>query len=206
MPSAQAAEPRLRTRRRSPAPRGAACVSSDAADPTYVEPITTVGLCAHRMQRAEGPLSLKRPAGRRRPGEDIPGDHIKDYLGYAVQAGVRTSSNIEFKGQIKAGILGSMFRERSVTDGFINANSLFAEAKGRYKNYGIKSVLSAGGSHQFKYGDRFYRAKNYWKTDLIWYFINHAKVKGRFNLSFHLIDWNDLDQQQQLSIIYLFGK
>ena len=140
------------------------------------------------------------------PGEDIPGDHIKDYLGYAVQAGIRTKTNIKFKGYIKAGILGSMFRERSVTDGFINANSLFAEAKGRYKNYGIKSVLSAGGSHQYKYGDRFYRAKNYWRTDVIWYFINHDKVKGSFNLSFHLIDWNDLDQQQQLSIVYLFGK
>ena len=26
------------------------------------------------------------------------------------------------------------------------------------------------------------------------------------DISFHVIDWNDLDQQQQLSIIYIFGK
>lgn len=140
------------------------------------------------------------------PAIDIPGDHIKDYLGYALQAGIRTSEDSGFNGYFKAGVLNSSFRERSVTNGFINSSSLFVEAKGRYKNYGVKSVLSSGGSHKFAYGDRFFQVKNYWRTDLIWYFINHEKVKGIFNLSFHLIEWNDLDQQQQLSIVYVFGK
>lgn len=140
------------------------------------------------------------------PAIDIPGDHIKDYLGYALQAGIRTSETSEFNGYIKAGILSSSFRERSVTNGFINATSLFAEAKGKYKNFGVKSILSSGGNHKFNYGDRFYGVKNYWRTDVIWYFINHKNIRGTFNLSFHLLDWNDLDQQQQLSIIYVFGK
>ncbi|WP_147372198.1 hypothetical protein [Mariniphaga sediminis] len=140
------------------------------------------------------------------PATDIPGDHIKDYLGYAIQAGIRTAENSVIKGHLKAGILGSSFRERSVTNGFIHSTSLFAEAKGRYKNYGIQSVLSSGAGHRFAYGDLFYRLKNYWRTDVIWYFINHEKVKGRFNLSFHVLDWNDLDQQQQMSIVYIFGK
>jgi hypothetical protein len=140
------------------------------------------------------------------PAIDIPGDHIKDYLGYALQVGIRTNENTQYTGYVKAGILNSDFRERDVTDGFSNATSFFAEAKGRYKNYGIKSVLSAGAGHKFKVGDRFYQVKNYWRTDVIWYFINHERVKGTFNLSFHVIDWNDLDQQQQMSIIYVFGK
>jgi hypothetical protein len=135
-----------------------------------------------------------------------PETHIEDYLGFALEAGIRTHENSVFEGYIKAGILGSSFRQRSVTDGYINAASFFAEAKGKYKNFGIKSVLSSGGSHKFAYGDLFYRAKNYLRTDVIWYFINHEKVKGTFNLSFHVIDWNDLDQQQQLSVIYIFGK
>jgi hypothetical protein len=67
-------------------------------------------------------------------------------------------------------------------------------------------VLHSGEGHRFKDGDWFYRVANYWRTDVIWYFINHEKVKGRFNLSFHLIDWNDLDQSQQLSIVYVLGK
>jgi hypothetical protein len=140
------------------------------------------------------------------PAIDFPGDHIKDYFGYALQGGIRTGDNTPITGELKAGILSSSFRERTVTDGFIHSSSFFAEANGRYRNIGVKSVLNTGGGHHFAYGDRFYRVENYWRTDVIWHFINHEKVKGRFNLSFHLIDWNDLDQQQQLSIVYLFGK
>lgn len=161
------------------------------------------GEVSYKNMFVENYILLFHNAG---PAIDIPGDHIKDYLGFAVQAGVRTPETAEFKGLFKAGVLGSSFRERSITNGFINATSFFAEAKGRYKNYGIKSVLSSGGSHKFAFGDRFYRAKNYWRTDLIWHFINHEKIKGQFNYSFHIIDWADLDQQQQLSIIYVFGK
>ncbi len=135
-----------------------------------------------------------------------PEDQIEDYLGFALQAGIRIPEDSEFEGYIKAGILGSSFRKRSVTDDFQDAISFFAEAKGKYKNFGVKTALSSGASHRFAYGDLFYRAKNYSRTDVIWYFINHEKVKGTFNLSFHVIDWNDLDLQQQLSVIYVFGK
>ena len=139
------------------------------------------------------------------PAIDIPGDHIKDYLGGAVQAGVRTTGDNIFMGYIKAGLLHSGFRERNITDGFERGTSILAEAWGRYKNYGIKSVIHSGQGHKFAFGDPFYRIKNYMRTDILWYFINHKNVKGTFNLSFHLIDWNDLDQQQQLSIMYIFG-
>ncbi|MCD6354289.1 MAG: hypothetical protein J7L95_01960 [Prolixibacteraceae bacterium] len=136
---------------------------------------------------------------------DIPGDHIKDYFGYALQAGIRNNASSRWQGSLKAGILSSLFRERSVTNGFDQSISFFTEVSGRYKNYGVKSVLSAGGAHRFAYGDRFYQVKNYWRTDVIWYFINGERVKGRFNLSFHVLNWNDLDQQQQLSVIYVLG-
>lgn len=136
---------------------------------------------------------------------DIPGDHIKDYLGFALQAGIRTPEESTLQGYFKVGILESSYRERSITDGFENSVSLFAEAKGRYKNFGIKSVLNSGARHRFAYGDPFYKAENYLRTDAIWYFINHEKVKGKFNYSFHLINWDTLDQQQQLSIVYIFG-
>ena len=136
----------------------------------------------------------------------IPGDHIKDYAGFALQAGIRTAKDSKLTGYFKAGVLASSYRERNVTDGYVNAASFFAEFQGTYKSIGIKSVLNSGAGHQFAYGDQFYRVNNYLRTDLIWNFINHEKIKGRFNYSFHLIEWNDLDQQQQLSIIYIFGK
>src|SRR5690606_37896331 len=119
--------------------------------------------------------------------------------------GIRTNENSKIKAHVKAGILSSLYRNRGMTDNFVNATSSFAEAQGRYKNWAIKSVLSSGAGHNFNYGDLFYRAKDYWRTDVVWHFINHEKVKGTFNLSFHLIEWKDLNQQQQLSIFYIFG-
>jgi hypothetical protein len=136
----------------------------------------------------------------------VPGEEVEDFLGFTLQAGIRTNNKSILQGHLKAGILESSYRDRFVSNSFQNSISFFAEAKGKYKNFGIKSVLSSGGSHRFVYGDLFYQAKNYLRTDVIWYFINHEKVKGTFNLSFHVIDWNDLDQQQQLSVIYVFGK
>ena len=118
----------------------------------------------------------------------IPGDHIKDYLGFALQAGIRSGADATVAGNVKAGVLGSSFRERSVTNGFINAMSFFAEANGRWKNYAVKSVLHSGGAHRFAYGDLFYRQRDYWRTDVIWHFINHKHVSGRFNLSFHVLN------------------
>ena len=135
-----------------------------------------------------------------------PEDQIEDYIGFALQAGIRTPEDSKFYGYIKAGVLSSSFRQRDISSNFKNATSFFAEAKGKYKNFGIKSVLNSGGSHRFAYGDLFYRAKNYLRTDLIWYFINHKKVKGTFNYSLHAINWKELNQQQQLSVIYVFGK
>jgi hypothetical protein len=140
------------------------------------------------------------------PIEQGPNDHIEDYFGFALQAGIRTNKDKKFQGYVKAGVLESTFRDRGGEDVFQNAFSLFVEAQGKYKYFGAKSVLSSGGSHKFAYGDNFYRAKNYLRTDLIWYFINHEKVKGTFNFSFHVIDWEELNQQQQLSVIYVFGK
>jgi len=139
------------------------------------------------------------------PAIDIPEDHIKDYMGYAIRLGVRTPENWALSGYLKAGVLGSSYRERHVTEGFVNGTSLFAELFAKYKNYGIKSTLSTGDSHRFAQGDRFYHAKDYLRTDVIWYFINHDNVHASFNLSFHVLNWNDLDQQQQISLIYKFG-
>ncbi len=160
------------------------------------------GRVFHKNLFIENYMLLFHDAG---PAINIPDDHIKDYLSFTLLGGIGTRENNLLNGNIKAGVLGSSFRERSVTGGFINAFSFYSEMNGRWRNYGVKSVLHSGAGHRFAYGDLFYRLDNYWRTDVIWHFINQDKVRGWFNLSFHVIDWNDLDQQQQLTIIYLFG-
>lgn len=131
-----------------------------------------------------------------------PEEHVNDNLGYALQAGYRTKGSARWNGYLKSGILGSMFRERSVTDGFISATSLLTEAFLKHRNFAAKTVIQTGEGHIFLHGDPFYGLENYMRTDIIWYFINGKNVSGRFNLSFHLIEWNDLDQSQQISIVY----
>lgn len=135
-----------------------------------------------------------------------PPQNIEDYMGFAFQGGIRTKEEAVINGHFKAGVLNSMFRKRSVTDGFEVSTTFFAELKGRYKNVGLKSVLSTGGGHKFMYGDTYYRANDYLRTDLLWYFINHKNIRATFNISLHFVDWETLDQQQQLSVIYVFGK
>ncbi len=138
--------------------------------------------------------------------ERNPNETTKDHLGFALQVGIKSLKEANFKGYIKAGVLASSCRERGVTDGFQNAASFFAEAYAKYKNFGVKSVLSSGAGHNFAFGDPFYKTNDYLRTDVIWYFINHEKIKGKFNISFHIIDWEQLNNQQQLSILYVFGK
>lgn len=144
-------------------------------------------------------LLLNHLAHSKPRGED---EHVNDNLGYSLLAGWRNNKNAAWKGYLKAGILGSVFRERSVTDGFIHGQSLLTEAFLKHGDFAARNTLHTGEGHIFMAGDPFYRLRNYMRTDIIWYFINHKNIKGRFNLSFHFIDWKDMDQSQQISIVY----
>ncbi|MDD4192706.1 MAG: hypothetical protein PHI28_15330, partial [Mangrovibacterium sp.] len=72
-------------------------------------------------------------------------------------------------------------------------------------NFALRTTLHEGEGHHLLNGDRFYDADSYLRTDLIWKFIDKEHIQGRFNLSFHLVEGSDLDQSQQLSLIYRFG-
>jgi hypothetical protein len=140
------------------------------------------------------------------PSVRVDEHYIEDYMGFSLRAGIRTKNNTTFQGYLKAGILNSEYRDRNEPDGYLIANSFFAEAFGKWKSVAVKTTLHSGESHRFAFGDMFYRANDYLRTDFIWYFINKEKIKGHFNWSLHVIDWNELNNQQQLSIIYVFGK
>ena len=109
------------------------------------------------------------------------------------------------KSYIRAGIFSSKYRIRALTDGYVNSSSFMAELYGETKYFALRSTLNVGDGHYIMNGDRFYDADSYWRTDIYWKFINSKYVEGRFNLSFHLVNGSDLDQSQQLSLIYHFG-
>jgi hypothetical protein len=132
--------------------------------------------------------------------------HIKDNLGMVLYFGTDLEKVIPLnRAFIKLGILESSIRERSVTDGFNNALSFTGELYGESKNFALHTTIHEGEGHHLMNGDRFYDVDSYLRTDLIWKFINREHIQGRFNLSFHLIEGSDLDQSQQLSLVYKFG-
>lgn len=139
------------------------------------------------------------------PGIPIPDDHIQEYLGYSLMLGYRLKENPALNGSFKAGVLSSFYNHRSITGGYINYSSFIAEVDLSYKRFGLHSTLHSGDGHKFAFGDLFYRQKNYWRTDLIWNFIQHKNVSGRFNWSLHYVDNDRMDVSQQISIIYQFG-
>ncbi len=109
------------------------------------------------------------------------------------------------KGYIKFGVMGSTFRDRHGEDKFISAFSFTGELYGETKNFALRATFSEGDGHHFMNGDRFYDEGNYIRTDVYWKFINAKRIQGRFNLSFHLVDGSNLDQSQQICVLYCFG-
>lgn len=136
----------------------------------------------------------------------VEGEHIQDNLATSFFLGFDLDQLFHLqKSYVRLGMLSSKFRERGVTDGYINSNSMLAEFYGESKHFALRSTWHLGDGHRITNGDRFYDVDNYLRTDIYWKFINSEHVEGRFNLSFHLIEGNDLDQSQQLSILYRFG-
>ena len=133
----------------------------------------------------------------------IEGQHIKDYFGFSLMGGLRIGSEKTIQTEVKAGLLSSVYRERSVTDGFLTGYSFIAEGAGWYKTFSLKTILHCGDKHTFALGDPFYRFRNYVRTDAIWNFIHHKNITGRFNWSFHWTNSLRPDHSQQMSLIYL---
>lgn len=129
-------------------------------------------------------------------------EHLKDYMGYLFQPGLILFNKENLYFDIKAGILGSLFRERHVTDGFINTSSIFFESLFRINNFSIQTFTHSGDGHRFPMGDPFYKLNNYYRINLNWNFLNHKNISTRINLSLHLLDWYELENSQQFSIIY----
>jgi hypothetical protein len=129
------------------------------------------------------------------------GQHIKDYFGFSVLTGFRYGNENLLSGYLKGGILTSLYRERSITGGFLDSHSFILEGTGQYRSFAVKTILHSGGEHRFALGDPLYRFGNYLRSDIIWNFFRLKQVKARFNWSFHVVNWKNLDHSQQLMLV-----
>ncbi len=139
------------------------------------------------------------------PGISIPGDHIQDNGAAAVKIGVDLSSRTALDSlTVNVGGIMSFERTRSVSDWQTPAGFLF-EMHGAYKNFGLTNSLYLGEGHNIIYGDQFYTAKQYNRTDFSYTPIRYRNIEGKFVFSLHFLE-GEVDNQQAFSLRYHIGK
>lgn len=138
------------------------------------------------------------------PGISIPGDHIQDNGAASLKLGVDLSELTALDSlTFNTGGLMSFERTRSVSDWETPAGLLF-EMHAGYKRFGLTSSLYLGEGHNLIYGDQFYTAKEYNRTDLSFTPIRNKRIEGKFTLSLHFLE-GEVDNQQAFSLRYNIG-
>ena len=135
------------------------------------------------------------------PAIDIPGDHIQDNGAVAVKAGVDLSGRT-FLDSLTLNVGGLMSLERTRTIGsWQTPKGFLLEMQMEYKRFGITNSFYKGEGHHINFGDQFYTAKQYNRTDLTWRPKIYKGIEGQFTLSFHFLE-GVVDSQQAFGIRY----
>lgn len=135
------------------------------------------------------------------PGISIPGDHIEDNGAIALKVGLDLSKKTFLDSlTINTGGLMSFQRIRNV-EGWKTPKGLLLEMQMEYRRFGIINSFYTGESHNVTYGDKFYTAKTYNRTDLSWRPIIYKGIEGKFTLSLHFLE-GVIDSQQSFGLRY----
>lgn len=138
------------------------------------------------------------------PGISIPGDHIQDNGAASLKLGVDLSGLTAMDSlTFNAGGLMSFERTRSVSD-WVTPAGVLLEMHAGYKRFGLTNSFYLGDGHNLIYGDQFYTAKQYNRTDLSYTPIKNKRIEGRFTFSLHFLE-GEVDNQQAFSLKYNIG-
>ncbi len=131
----------------------------------------------------------------------VPGSHLKDNGAIALKVGLDLSEKTFLDSlTINTGGLMSFERERTV-GGWKTPKGLLLEMQMEYRRFGMNNSFYTGEGHNITYGDRFYTAKTYHRTDLSWRPIIYKGIEGKFTLSLHFLE-GVIDSQQSFGLRY----
>lgn len=129
-----------------------------------------------------------------------PNDALRDNAGAVSMVGYNLSSSSRFLDSlvIKAGYMQSYERTRALNllrkpKGFLA--TVFAS----HKWAAIQSTFYEGDGSYLDYGDHFYRAKSYNRTDILLTPFKTKNVMGQFVWSLHFLE-NTIDNQQKFQV------
>ncbi len=133
------------------------------------------------------------------PAIPIPNDHLRDNGGLILRLGLNAAEFIKIDSlTFTTGIINSIDRIRGVYSWTMAYGSI-TELHLNYKGYGINGLVYVGEGHDFMYGEGFYKAKSYGRTDLFFTPLNFERIHGRFMLSFHFIE-GSIDNSQSFLV------
>lgn len=138
------------------------------------------------------------------PGIRIPGDHVQDNGAAALKVGLDLSHKTFLDSlTLNTGGTVSFERTRSVS-GWHTPAGLLLEMHAGYKRFGLTNSFYHGQGHNLIYGDKFYSAKTYNRTDLSYTPIIYKNIEAKFILSYHFLEGKS-DNQQAFSLRYNVG-
>lgn len=138
------------------------------------------------------------------PAVPIPNDHVEDNGAAIVKVGVDLSHRTFLDSlTINTGGMMSFERVRSV-GGWKTPKGALLELLLEYRRFGVINSFYKGQGHRLLYGDQFYSAKTYNRTDLTWRPHIYKGIEGQFTLSFHFLE-GVVDNQQAFGIRYNIG-
>ncbi len=135
------------------------------------------------------------------PGIDIPGDHIQDNGAANLKVGVDLSHRTLLDSlTFSVGGIMSFERTRSIGD-WQTPKGFIIEMDADYKRFGLSTTFYHGEGHHLIYGDKFYTAKTYNRTDLTYTPIRYKNIEGKFIFSYHFLE-GVIDNQQAFTLRY----
>ncbi|WP_026897836.1 hypothetical protein [Daejeonella oryzae] len=135
------------------------------------------------------------------PGIDIPGDHIQDNGAAAIKLGIDLSDKTLLDSlTFNIGGVMSFERTRNVSD-WQTPKGYLLEMHAAYKRFAFSNSFYQGNGHQLIYGDQFYTAKTYNRSDFFYTPIKYKNIEGQFIFSFHFLE-GEVDNQQAFSLRY----
>jgi len=135
----------------------------------------------------------------------IPDDSIRDNGGGVFRFGMDLSGATRLDSLIfSAGSIISFDRIRK-TGEWQTPSGILSEINATYKGFGIRTLYYRGEGHQLLYGDGFYKADSYGRTDFYFTPINSTHVKGRFTYSLHFIEGKTDNSQSFILSIDING-
>jgi hypothetical protein len=138
------------------------------------------------------------------PAVDLPDDHIRDNAALLLRAGYDLSGKTFFDSlSVSVSYLQSFDRLRNVYD-WQTPNGFQYEVFLKKGNFFCNALFYSGDRQSIAYGDSFYKAPVYGRSDFGYQFFDREFVKVRFVYSIHYVE-EQLDNQQLLTVLFKTG-